>query len=277
MRTSAAIAWIALLSLSLSLLAGCSGDREDAEFRESATEERAADGSSGAPDDLWNGYLPTFPSDGSDELLLDDEELLLDAEEGAAGAADAPRADAGVFADAWRIGGRFDRTVLGDPDAPVLIEAYNDWPSDSCRSCYRDAVEIWVELVATGIARYEFIHFPLKRAASAFAANAAECAADQGGFWQLHDRLFTWKDASYYEPEGAIALAAELGMDADAFARCIAEQPHDGRIRAGAAEAHAAGIPYAGSIRINGETVQHYGADSLIDAVKIAADRAALR
>ena len=276
MRTSAAIAWIALLSLPLSLLAGCSGDREDVEVRErgTATEERAADDSSGtqagAPDDQGNGYVPTFPSDGSDEMLLDDDER-------AAGAPDASRADAGVFAGTWRVGGRFDRTALGDPDAPVLIEAYSDWPCDSCGSYYWDAVEVWVEMVATGIARYEFIHFPLERAASAFAANAAECAADQGGFWQFHDRLFRWKDMSYYEPEGATALAAELGMDADEFARCIAEQPHDGRIRAEAAAARAAGIPYARTIRINGKAVQHYGADSLIDAVKIAADQAALR
>ena len=34
---------------------------------------------------------------------------------------------AGVFADGPRAGGRFDRTTLGDPDAPVVISDYSDF------------------------------------------------------------------------------------------------------------------------------------------------------
>lgn len=199
--------------------------------------------------------------DGSDEMLLDEDD------EAAGGSA---LAEAGVFADTWRVGGRYDRTVPGDPDAPVLIQVYGDFRFGGN---FWDAAEIWVEVVATGIARYEFVHFPVFNAASLFAANAAECAADQGRFWQFHDYLFGYSGiSSYYEPEGAAELAGELGMDVRVFADCIDRKPHDGRIRERLAAARVDGVLGPLTIHVDGEEVESE-AEAVIAAVWEAAQR----
>ena len=111
-----ATAWaVGLILLSAVLVAGCSDGAEgdQAEPSQAVAEEPAAVESSGGDGDEvivqpeQDAVAP--PADGSDEMLLDEDD---EAGEGSA------LAEAGVFAVTWRVGGRFDRTVLGDPDAP---------------------------------------------------------------------------------------------------------------------------------------------------------------
>ena len=277
MRCLIAAAWVAgLILLPAVLIAGCSDGPEDDQVdpgvavaeEPAVVEEPAAAGPSGSDggeeivEPERDAAVP--PADGSDEMLLDEDDGV---ENGAASA------EAGVFADTWRVGGRFDRTVLGDPDAPVLIEVYSDFRCEWCWRFVWDAAEIWVEVVATGVARYEFVHFPVTNAASLFAANAAECAADQGRFWQFHDHLFGYSgDSSYYEPEGAAELAGELGMDVRVFADCVDRKPHDARIRRRLAAARVDGVPWPLTIHVDGEEVEN-DAEAVIAAVKEAARR----
>lgn len=127
---------------------------------------------------------------------------------------------------------------------------------------------MWEELIATGIARLEFVHYPQHGAASDFAHNAAECAADQGRFWEFHDRLMEG-DAALYGPAGATALASELGMDTGEFGACIADRRYLGYVREQQRDARADGVSFTPTIRVNGR-----GVDATADAV-IAAARAA--
>ena len=266
-----ATAWVAgLVLLPALLVAGCSDgpEADQVELGQAVAEEPAAVEPSGDDGDEvivqpeQDAAAPVL--DGSDEMLPDEDD----------GAGDgSASAEAGVFADTWRVGGYFDRTVLGDPGAPVLIEVYSDFRCERCWRFVWDAAEIWVEVVARGIARYEFVHFPVTSGASLFAANAAECAADQGRFWQFHDYLFGYSGMlSYYEPEGAAELAGELGMDVRVFADCVDRKPHDGRIRERLAAARVDGVPWPLTIHVDGEEVES-DAEAVIAAVREAARR----
>jgi protein-disulfide isomerase len=54
---------------------------------------------------------------------------------------------------------------------------------------------------------------------------AAECAAEQGHFWEFHDILFENQDALWGDTQAVVkALAAEMGLDTEQFNACVDEQ-----------------------------------------------------
>ena len=86
-----------------------------------------------------------------------------------------------------------DDPVLGDPNAKVTIIAFEDF---QCPFCERFDTQTFPQLksqyIDTGKAKFIFRDFPLSFHQNADnAANTAECANEQGKFWQMHDKLFT--------------------------------------------------------------------------------------
>jgi protein-disulfide isomerase len=85
-----------------------------------------------------------------------------------------------------------DAPILGDPNAPVGMIVFSDF---ECPFCGRFAQETLPELQARYIDPGQmflvFRHLPLPIHAQARpAAEASECAARQGKFWEYHDALF---------------------------------------------------------------------------------------
>jgi protein-disulfide isomerase len=82
----------------------------------------------------------------------------------------------------------------GSPNARVAILEFGDY---RCGFCGRFQQDVWPELekqyVMTGRVLFGYRHLPLSGLAgpSAGAARAAECAGEQGRFWEMHDLLFT--------------------------------------------------------------------------------------
>jgi protein-disulfide isomerase len=89
--------------------------------------------------------------------------------------------------------------------------------------------------VETGQVLWVFKHFPLSIHPQAPAAGAAaECAAEQGQFWEMHDQLFNnmsaWAVNNPTEP--LVSLAGKLGLDTAAFATCLADPAIAARVDA---------------------------------------------
>src|SRR3989338_542935 len=80
------------------------------------------------------------------------------------------------------------------------------------------------EYVNTGKVRYVFKNFPFLGDESYYAAEAAECAGDQGKFWEYHDLLFArWQGEGVgtFLPGNLKRYGGELGLDTQAFAACL--------------------------------------------------------
>jgi protein-disulfide isomerase len=79
--------------------------------------------------------------------------------------------------------------------------------------------------------RFVFRHFPLAEAHphARLAAEAAEAAAAQGKFWEMHDLLFEHQDA--LEAEDIIGYAKSLGLDMAQFARDLKDPKTTKRVR----------------------------------------------
>ncbi len=79
----------------------------------------------------------------------------------------------------------------GAATAPVRIIEFADFQCSHCANfALNVAPAIEAEFIETGIASIELRHFPFLGAESFAAAEACECAGDQGRFWEYHDLLF---------------------------------------------------------------------------------------
>ncbi len=87
-----------------------------------------------------------------------------------------------------------DDPYLGDEDSPVTIIEFSDF---ECQSCMQFSSEILPLIrqyyIITGKVKYVYRDLPLiesGRPWSKKAAEAAECAHQQGRFWEMHNKLF---------------------------------------------------------------------------------------
>jgi protein-disulfide isomerase len=86
-----------------------------------------------------------------------------------------------------------DAATKGSRDATIVLIEYADFQCPYCRQfAGRILPELEQRYVGTGKLRVVFKHMPLQEIHphAVMAAEAAECARQQGRFWQMHDALF---------------------------------------------------------------------------------------
>jgi len=101
--------------------------------------------------------------------------------------------------------------------------------------------QIEKDYINTGKMKHVFMDFPLSFHQNAQkASEAADCAGDQGKFWQMHDRLFANQKAIGKDDLSRHAIA--LGLDMPKFKECFDSGKHFGEIKREVAEGKKAGI-----------------------------------
>lgn len=121
-----------------------------------------------------------------------------------------------------------DDHFRGNPRAPIAVVEFSDYRCPASRSHNQQTQPVLdARFVETDQVFWVFKHFPLSTNRQAkLPAAAAECAAEQGKFWEMHDLLFdeteTWV---VDDPTPALtALAQQLQLDTSAFATCLADE-----------------------------------------------------
>ncbi len=112
------------------------------------------------------------------------------------------------------------RPSLGPPDARVTIVEFTDYECPFCSRHFQDTMPQLLRKYEDTI-RYVILNFPISRIhpSAQHAAEAAECAHDQGKFWEYHDTLFQNQEAL---DVGSLKIYAEnIGLDAEAFSGCL--------------------------------------------------------
>ena len=131
----------------------------------------------------------------------------------------------------------------GRPDAPVTVVEFSDFQCPFCsRHVTQTIPELDKEYIQTGKVKYVYRNYPIESIhPMAFkAAEAAECANEQGKFWPMHDRLFG--NQQTLAPAQLPAHAAAAGLDASAFQQCVASGKFTTKIRKDMSDAMALGI-----------------------------------
>jgi protein-disulfide isomerase len=113
----------------------------------------------------------------------------------------------------------------GQRDAKITLVEFSDFQCPHCARYARETLpRLEEEFISTGRIKYVFRDLPLERIhKSAFrAAEAANCAGEQGQFWPMHDTLFANRAELGEDKFGE--FAKRLGLDAKAFEVCMQER-----------------------------------------------------
>jgi protein-disulfide isomerase len=82
------------------------------------------------------------------------------------------------------------------------------------------------------------------------AAEAAQCAHEQGKFWEFHDKLFANMQAN--SDENFTQYATDIGLDVEKFKACYASGKFRGDVQKDAAEGQKAGVTGTPAFFVNG-------------------------
>jgi protein-disulfide isomerase len=155
-------------------------------------------------------------------------------------------------------------TSLGDPNAPVHLDTWEDFQCPACAGFSQSVMtQVISTYVDTGMVYYTFHFYPFIDDASAThesdqAANAAMCASEQGRFWDYHDMLFAnWNG----ENQGAfidvnlVRFAETLQLDMTAFNACFEADRYKAEIDQDFAAGQAAGVHGTPAVFVDGVPV----------------------
>ena len=119
--------------------------------------------------------------------------------------------------------------IRGPLDAPVTLVEYGDYECPHCR-LVAPIIDLLRERFGDRL-RYVFRHFPITSAHpnAQLAAEAAEAAAAQGKFWEMHNRIFEYEGPLYRQY--LIRFAEELDLDVERFERELDEHVYADRVR----------------------------------------------
>ncbi len=119
--------------------------------------------------------------------------------------------------------------IQGPADAPVTLLEYGDYECPYCGAAYPIVKEVQDRLGAR--LRFVFRNFPITTSHphAERAAEAAEAAAAQGSFWQMHDVLY--ENQKRLRDEDLRTYAQQVGLDLDVFDRELAEHVHAARVQ----------------------------------------------
>jgi protein-disulfide isomerase len=118
--------------------------------------------------------------------------------------------------------------VRGQGDV-VLVE-FADYECPFCARHARDTAPAIKQLIDAGKLRHAFFNFPLTMHSNAQkAAEAAECAAKQGRFWEMHEQLFA--DAAALTTPGLVRSAERISLDVSAFTECMDQGKSSGVVK----------------------------------------------
>jgi Na+/H+ antiporter NhaA len=161
--------------------------------------------------------------------------------------------------------------VRGPASALVTVVEYGDF---ECPFCGQAEPAVRELLAGHGDVRYVWRHLPLTdvHPHAQMAAEAAEAAAEQMKFWEMHDTLLDHQNE--LQARDLVRYAGELGLDVERFRGHLRRRAGAARVAEDVDSADLSGVSGTPTFFINGR--RHYGAydiDTLSSAVKAAKAR----
>ena len=143
-----------------------------------------------------------------------------------------------------------DDPILGPEDAPITIIEFSDYECPYCKRWHDESFERLVETFPTEV-RFVYRDFPLTsiHPNAAPAAEAANCAHEQGRFWDFHRKLFS---TTLLDTQTYLGYAEELGLDLAAFEECYTSRRYQDEVTADLQWAVNLGVSSTPTFFING-------------------------
>lgn len=175
------------------------------------------------------------------------------------------------------IGAAVDGTHLGDPNAPIKVDFYEDFRCSACAYYTLNVAPTVIQnYVETGIVYYSFHSYIVidsydDTSTSYNSALAAMCAADQNLFWEYQDTLYAnqvTEAAALYSDERLVQMAQNIGLDMDVFNQCFENKVHQDIVEGDISEARSLGVRSTPSIFVNGVLTPYNQLTAAIEAAR---------
>ena len=159
--------------------------------------------------------------------------------------------------------------VRGRDDAPLTLFEFGDYECPPCKSAYFDILKL--ERTFDGSLRFAFRHYAYARIHpnAELAAQAAEAAAAQGRFWEMHDLIF--RDQLHLRFNDLVKRASELDLDVKRFEHEVKSEVYLDQVRSDFRSGVQNGVFSTPGIFINGVRLN---SDAGYDNLKLALDQA---
>jgi len=160
--------------------------------------------------------------------------------------------------------------IQGPADAAVTLVEYGDYECPYCGAAYPIVKELQARM--RDRLRFVFRNFPITTSHphAEQAAEAAEAAAAQGRFWEMHDLLY--ENQRRLRDQDLHAYAEQLGLEVDRFDKDLAEHVHAPRVREDFMSGVRSGVNGTPSFYVNGARHDDsYDLDTLLAALERAA------
>jgi predicted DsbA family dithiol-disulfide isomerase len=150
--------------------------------------------------------------------------------------------------------------ILGQKNSSVVIRVFSDFECPYCEKFDKEVMNTLGKKLPAGV-RLEFHQFPLEsiHPRARAAAEASECAADQGQFWGFHDAVFA--DRAWTQSQTPqtffLEVAQKLGLKTGEFESCVSTHKHKAKVDAGLQSGQRAGVNGTPSVFVNGYKLEN--------------------
>jgi protein-disulfide isomerase len=150
--------------------------------------------------------------------------------------------------------------IKGNSNAKVTVIEFADFRCPFCEQWFK-AVEpnIIKDYVNTGKVKFAFRNYAFLGPASVLAANAGECANEQGKFWDFHDYMYKNQpdesDTSMFTVDNLTQIAGDLGIDQTQFQSCLSSKKYDKDVSKDLSEGSTAGVSGTPTTFVNGVAI----------------------
>ena len=146
--------------------------------------------------------------------------------------------------------------VRGDSKAPITLIEYSDYQCPFCSSAH-DTLKQVMDKYGDQIA-WVYRHFPLDsiHPYSRLAAQAAECANDQGKFWEYSDVIFEDQSVLGNGQAGIVQIAEQVNLNMNKFNSCLESEKYADKVNEDYQEGIASGVTGTPAMFINGQLVK---------------------
>ena len=149
------------------------------------------------------------------------------------------------------------RHFRGDPNAPLTIIEFADFQCPYCgRFFAQTEPQIDKQYIQSGKVRFGYFDFAFLGQESNWAAEAAECAADQNKFWEYHDMLYSsqsGENQGAFNKDNLKKFAKDLKLDTSAFNNCFDSGKYTQLIQDDSNTASSIGVRSTPTFLINGQ------------------------
>jgi len=154
------------------------------------------------------------------------------------------------------------KPYTGNTTAKVVITEYADFVCPAC-GMYGEPVMRTLRAEYQDRVAFRFVHFPLVNIhpESFRAAEASECANDQGKFWQYHDKLF--ENQKNLGTELYYKIAENLGLDIKQFKDCLDSGAKKETVMSDLRESLSKNLKGTPSFFVNNIYVENYAYENL--------------